>query len=214
MNEMNGIVPTYDVACNNNGYGGFGYGGMWVFLLFALMCGGFGNWNRNGWGAGAEALNGITNEFLYTNLNGTVDRGFNQVANQQFNTQKDMWQAQSALQMQLARNGFDAQQCCCDTNRNIDSVRYENAQNTCAITTNATANTQKILDKLCQMENNAKDQRITDLTFQLQTAQNQLSNMAQSANIISTLRPAPIPAFNVGGLWGFNNNGYCNSGCC
>lgn len=208
MDTMNGIVPTYDMACNNNGYG-FGYGGMWIFLLFALMCGG---WNRGNFGNNyGEAL---SNEFLYSNLNGTVDRGFNQIANQQFNTQKDIWQAQSGLSMQLAQNGFNAQQCCCDINRNVDSVKFENAQNTCAITTNNTMNTQRILDKLCQMEGNAKDQRIADLTFQLQTANNQLSNMAQSANIISSIRPTPVPAYNVGSFYGgFFNNNCCGSNC-
>lgn len=212
MNEMNGIVPTYDMACNNNGYG-FGYGGMWVFLLFALMCGGFGGWNRGGWGNGYGET--LSNEFLYSNLNGTIDRGFNQVANQQFNTQKDIWRTHSDLAMQLAQNGFNAQQCCCDTNRNIDSVKYENAQNTCAITTNTTANTQRILDKLCQMEGNAKDETIANLRMALSTANNQLSQQAQSANLIATLRPTPIPAYNVGNFYnGFVGNGCCNNGCC
>lgn len=204
MNDMGGIMPTFDMNGNNN----FGYGGIWIFLLFALLCGG---WNRNGWNNhGIEALNGVTNEFLYTNLNNTVDRGFNQIANQQFGTQKDIWQTQSGLSMQLAQNGFNAQQCCCETNRNIDSVKYENAQNTCAITTNATMNTQKILDKLCQMEMSAKDNEIANLRTALATANGQLSQQAQSANLIATLRPAPIPAYNVGSPYGYN---CCNNGC-
>lgn len=66
--------------------------------------------------------------------------------------------------------GYQMQNCCCTTQRNIDSVKYENAQNTCAITTNATANTQRILDKLCQMESSAKDQQINQLQFNLQAA--------------------------------------------
>lgn len=204
MNDMGSIMPTFDMNGNNN----FGYGGIWIFLLFALLCGG---WNRNGWNNhGIEALNGVTNEFLYTNLNNTVDRGFNQIANQQFGTQKDIWQTQSGLSMQLAQNGFNAQQCCCETNRNIDSVKYENAQNTCAITTNATMNTQKILDKLCQMEMSAKDNEIANLRTALATANGQLSQQAQSANLIATLRPAPIPAYNVGSPYGYN---CCNNGC-
>lgn len=211
MNEMSGIVPTYDMACNNNGYG-FGYGGMWVFLLFALMCGG---WGRNGWNSGnLDAVNGITNEFLYTNLNNAVDRGFNQVANQQFGTQKDIWQTHSDIAMQLAQNGFNTQSCCCETNRNIDSVKFENSQNTCAITTAITAGNQRILDKLCQMESNAKDETIANLRMALSTANNQLSQQAQSANLIATLRPTPIPAFNVGSFYGGFANSCCNNSCC
>lgn len=97
--------------------------------------------------------------------------------------------------MGIANLQHNQDSCCCTTNRNIDSVRYQMAQDTCAITTNATQNTQKILDKLCVMESNAKDQRIADLTAGLQTANFQLSQQAQSANIINTLRPTPIPAY-------------------
>ena len=210
MNEtMGGVMPVYDMARNNtNGNDCFGGGSIWVILIVLLMCGGFGN----GFGRGgvASGVNTLNNDFLYTNLNGTMDRGFNQIANQQFSTQKDIWQTQSALQMQLAQNGYEAQNCCCQTQRAIDGVKYENAQNTCAITTNASNNTQKILDKLCQMESNAKDQRITDLTLQLQSAQGQLSNLAQTANIVGQVRPTPIPAYQVGNP----NCCYPANGCC
>lgn len=47
------------------------------------------------------------------------------------------------------------------------------------------------------MESNAKDQRIADLTASLQTANFQLSQQAQSANLIDVLRPVPIPAYQV-----------------
>ena len=55
----------------------------------------------------------------------------------------------------------------------------------------------------------------------LLTANFQLSQQAQSANLIGALRPTPIPAYitcspyqaaNYGG-YGFNGCG-CNSGCC
>ena len=35
----------------------------------------------------------------------------------------------------IAESRFAAQQCCCETNRNIDAVRAENYKNTCEITT-------------------------------------------------------------------------------
>lgn len=203
MNEGNmGVMPVYDMARNNtNGYndGWFGGGGIWALFILMFMCGGWG-FNRGGWGNNGnaiDAINGVTNEFLYTNLNSTIDRGFNQIANQQFNTQKDIWQAQSALQMQLAQNGFEAQNCCCQTQRAIDSVKYEAAQNTCAITTNATNNTQKILDKLCDMERNALVTENANLRTALAQANGQLSQQAQSANLIAQLRPTPQPSYIV-----------------
>lgn len=83
---------------------------------------------------------------MYTNLNNTIDRGFNQLANQNFGIQKDICESTGALQMGLcqgfnqtnaaiAESRFAAQQCCCETNRNIDAVRAENYKNTCEITT-------------------------------------------------------------------------------
>jgi hypothetical protein len=41
----------------------------------------------------------------------------------------------NTLGMQIAENRFAAQNCCCETNRNIDAVRYEAQKNTCDITT-------------------------------------------------------------------------------
>lgn len=75
-----------------------------------------------------------------------MDRGFNQLANQNFGIQKDICESTGALQMGLcqgfnqtnaaiAESRFAAQQCCCETNRNIDAVRAENYKNTCEITT-------------------------------------------------------------------------------
>ena len=77
-----------------------------------------------------------------------------------------------------------------------------------------TVNTQRILDKLCDMESNAKDQRINSLQLELQSATNQLSNLAQTASIVNQLRPTPIPAYTVCSPYqSYGNYGGCN-GCC
>ena len=81
MTEGNmGVMPVYDMARNNtNGYndGWLGGGGIWALFILMFMCGGWG-FNRGGWGnnGALDAINGVTNEFLYTNLNSTIDRGF------------------------------------------------------------------------------------------------------------------------------------------
>ena len=182
-------------------FGGDGDGAWVFFLFFLLVYGGNGfGWSNNGFS------NQVNNDFLYTNLSNqlgrgqdrienTLGQGFTQIANRQFDIQKDLCQGFGGVQMGIANLQHSQDSCCCTTNRNIDAVRYEMAQNTYAITDNATQNTQKILDKLCVMESNAKDQRIADLTAGLQTANFQLSQQAQSANIINTLRPTPIPAY-------------------
>lgn len=217
--ENTGIMPVMDVN-NNNGNGWNSW--IWIIVLFFFMMWG-GNWgNRGNMGAeifanGSMTRDQIANEFAYNDIkngirgiqnglcdgfyaqNTTMLNGFNGVQRdicyRAGQLENGIMQTGYQLGNQIAENRFAQQQCCCNLERNVDSVKYENAQNTCAITNNATANAQRILDKLCQMEANAKDQRIADLQMNLQTANFQLSQQAQSANLIGTLRPYPIPAY-------------------
>ena len=209
-----GIVPVMDINNNHGGYAdGYGFGGMWfmwIFVIFALM----GGWG-NGWNRGGEGIAALANDSLRTDMHASFDsqdtqNGIRAIQNglsdgfyavntgllQGFNgIQRDLCQGFSTINAGIAENRFAAQQCCCETNRNIDNVRFENAQNTCAITTNATSNTQKILDKLCQMENNAKDAQIADLREKLAVSNLQVSQQVQNATIINALKPYPIPAY-------------------
>lgn len=49
--------------------------------------------------------------------------------------QMGMCQGFNQTNAAIAESRFAAQQCCCETNRNIDAVRAENYKNTCEITT-------------------------------------------------------------------------------
>ena len=70
-----------------------------------------------------------------------------QIANMQtaFAGQTAMSQGFNNLQAQLA-------QCCCDQKAATADVKYTIATEACATRQNSTANTQAILDKLCQLE--------------------------------------------------------------
>lgn len=228
-------------ANRNFGDGMYGGWFMWIIVLFALMGGCGNNWNRGGYGYdmaanfadgtftrqevrdgfanqethnGIRAIqNGLADGFYATNTN--MLQGFNGI-------QRDLCQGFNAVDRTvlnnrfelggaIAENRFAAQQCCCETNRNIDAVRYENAQHTCAITSNDTANTQKILDKLCQIESNAKDAQIAELREKLAVSNLQVSQQVQNASLISALRPFPVPAYNVQSPYVGNVYGYgCN----
>ena len=93
-----GIIPVCDV--NNNSNRGNGFDGdagfSWIFFLFFLLAwgngyGGFGGFGNNGGGvAGMTYLNGISNDFIYTNLNNTLGQGFTQLTNQNFGISKDI----------------------------------------------------------------------------------------------------------------------------
>ena len=187
--EGSGVMPVYDLNNRTAAADGAGFGGgwMWVVMLFFLLAWGGGGFG--GFGGGANgAVNTLTNEFLYTNLNSTLDRGFNQLANQNFGIQKDLCQGFGGVQAAIAQSTFAAQQCCCETNRNIDAVRYENAKNTCDITSaiHAEGEATRALMTANVMQ---------ELRDQLQAAQLQLGTLAQTSNIINAVRPFPQPAY-------------------
>lgn len=198
-------LTAADVAAvtdnNHYGYGdGFGCGGawIWVILLFAIF--GFGNgYGRNGNGLtqaelqqgfdtqsllrGQEGIkNGLCDGFYAMNTN--FLQGQNQLA-------RDLCQGFAVINAGLNENRFAAQNCCCETNRNIDAVRYENARNTCDIVRaieNDGAETRKLIVA----------NQMQDLRDKLADTRLELSQVNQNATIISTLQQkAPIPAYTV-----------------
>ena len=78
--------------------------------------------------------------------------------------------------------------CCCQTQRSIDSVKYEMARNTCDIIQSGKDNTQRIIDYLNCKEN----QELRDQNFALRL---QASQSAQNAYLIDQLRPTARPAY-------------------
>lgn len=95
------------------------------------------------------------------------------------------------------------------TQQKGDEIKFELAKSTCAITTNETANTQKVLDKLCQMEAGMQAAKIQELQTANQALMlaNQVKDLqaGQIANtgfIINALRPYPVPAYTVSSPYG------------
>ena len=85
--------------------------------------------------------------------------------------------------------------CCCGINRNIDAVRYENAQNTCTITnaihaegeaTRALINANAMQELRDKLEARDRDVMVRDF---------QLSQLAQTASLVGELRPIAKPAY-------------------
>ena len=197
----------------NDGWGGNSIWTLFIFFLLFLMRGGM------GWGSVGAGANFVNNDFLYTNLKNTMDTGFAQIANQQFATQKDIWQTGSGISQQLcqgfngiqqglAENRFASQQCCCETNRNIDAVRYENAKNTCDIINAIHADGEATRAQMTQ-------NTIQELRDQLQAAQLQLGNLAQTNTLIREIRPCPIPAYpSCSPYQTFGWGQVCGNGCC
>lgn len=209
---------------DNNRNENWGNGGcfMWIILLLFLG-GGMGGF---GWGNRAGNI-ATTQDVAASQMFGQVDNGIRSLAagqadiayanlKQSADSNMMMTGGFANLTQALAENRFAQQSCCCETNRNIDGVKYEIAQQTQTITMNDQMNTQKILDKLCKMESDAKDATIMDLNTRLAGA-NQTLAQGQQTNIIRELAqqviaalkmPAPVPAYVVANPYCNCNNGY------
>ena len=131
-----------------------------------------------GWGNNAAwLLNWMNNN---NNHDNTVD-----ILNN--NTQ---WQQQMFANQNLANQTTLITQGFCNTNNNIEKAILAGQQNTSAIIAASTANTQKILDKLCADET-------ARLRSELLEARNSQSNSLQTQYLISQLRPYPTPSYTV-----------------
>ena len=108
-----------------------------------------------------------------------------------------------------------------DNRADTAQIAYNQATNTCAINTTAANNTRDIVDAinngnqmlanmLQQNKFDAMQDKINDLTSQLQTAQFAASQGAQTNAIVDQLRtPNPVPAYVVSNPYcNCNNNGY------
>lgn len=91
------------------------------------------------------------------------------------------------VNMGIAENRFASQQCCCETNRNIDAVRYENAKNTCAITTAIHDDGEKTRALMIQQQIQDLRDRNAALNNELQSAQLALAQGEQSRYILGSL---------------------------
>lgn len=192
--EGTGLTLGEAMALTNKNDDGFGSNWFLWIIALAIIFGG------NGFGFGGNrgampAVEGIaTRDAVATGFQ------YNQLDN-----------GIRALQTGLC-DGFYAvnsavKDCCCTTNRNIDSVKYEMAKgfgdvitannlNTRDILESQNAGVQKILDYLCANEKQALRDRI-------QTLETSGIVQAQTQNLVSALRPCPAPAYLVANPYGF-----------
>lgn len=176
--------------------------GMWdnpfIYLVWlAVLGGGNGLFGNRGDAAvqGAITRSDLFEGFNNQDVNGQLRGITNGICDGFYATNSGLKDGFYGIQGALAENRFASQQCCCETNRNIDAVRYEGAQNTCAITnaihaegeaTRALINAnvmQELRDKL-----EARDREVMVRDFQL-------SQLSQTAALVGELRPCAKPAY-------------------
>lgn len=193
---------------NGGGRGGFGYpyGGGYV-TNDELQMGFF----RNDVSDKLDGINyGIANASF--SLNNTMTNGFAGV-------QQSLCQGFSGINTALVQQGYesrlgtqalahDLSKCCCDIREGISGVNYNlatqfgNLNNTLCglgrdIIENANANYRAIHEELVANKIEAKNERIAELTAQLQRADLQASQQAQNAYLLNELKPCAKPSFVV-----------------
>ena len=178
-----------------------------------------------------DGINGISTQLC--NGFAGVEQGANarQMSNMQtaFGLQTAMNTGFNGIQSQLANCCCENRLATCQTQNTIQNegnqTRFADANNTRDILANQTANTQAILDKLCQLELDGKNDKIADLERQLTMANIQASQTAQNAfiqqgltdevdNLYNRLSNCPVPTTPVYGrtpIFNCNGNGGC--GC-
>ena len=210
------VTPTG--GYNNGNCGGWGGDwGAWIilFLIFGMFgwggMGGFGGFGGMGGGAyPAESilqrsldtqtiigkLDGVTQglcDGFYAQSNALNGLGMNMM---QGFSQAELSRCtqQAALMQQLYQMGYNQQNCCCETQRSIDGVKFTIAQEDCAtrnlmqsntrdVIENQNANARAVLDALTAQRLEAKDERIAAQAAQIQALQLSASQAQQNAAI-------------------------------
>lgn len=198
---------------NCGGYGGFGMGGWEGLIALIVLAGLFGNggWG-GGFGGGANGIGAVYGAQQFSQLdngirsvqNGICDSTFalnNSVKDGFYSVNSNISSALCNTTYELAgkidANRFAAQQCCCETQRAIDGVNYNNAKNTCEIV-NAIHNEGNLTrDLITQNKIEMLQAKLADKDRDIQTRDFQLSQLSQNAYLVKTLNPTPIPAYQV-----------------
>lgn len=259
MNSNNGCYPCVPAYGGYGGYGGGmnGWGdGWWILLL--LLCGwGNNGWGGNnnqfqGYEIGKLATtNDVASGFStstimsnqrelqlgqqqgFSDVQQTLCQGFsgvNATINQNSNLiNQGICNLGFNLQSGLNQLGNQISDCCCQTQRAIDSVNFNAERNTRDIIDNQRCGTDRIINFLTNQEMDRLRAENQTLRFEkslaTQNASITANQEAQTAEIIRRVgRDYPVPAYvvpnpnccydnNIFSRAGWNNGGCCDS-CC
>lgn len=191
-------------ATEREGGGMFGDGGLlWIVVIFLFfMMNGFGGLGGgNGALTRAEMQQGFDTQEVVRKLDGIT----NGLSDGFYAQNTTMLRGFADITTAVREGQFMAKDCCCETNRNIDGVRYDAQKNTCDIITAVHEEGEKTRSLIKENE----IQVLRDKVAELQLAQSQC---AQNAYLTNTIRPYPVPSYpacrpSCDGGWGWNYGG-------
>lgn len=247
-NNGSGLSAADIAAVVGNSGNGFGFGGeggaWWLLVLFLFAFAG----NGWGTGFGGNGNGGVAPYYMSTQSDvqrgfdqAAVMSGINGISSalanaevSRCNSQANILQAlntnQALLSSGVADLGMSLQNCCCENRAGIADLKYTVATENCAdrtalqqaandIIVSQNNGTQKLMDKLCQLEMDGIKQNYENQLTTLRTQNSQLladlnsarfneSQAAQTASILANneaqttaleqyLNPIPKPAYVV-----------------
>lgn len=162
------------------------------------MWGGGGNAATQGALTRAEMEDGFNTQSLLrgqeSTQHGISDLGYAEL-NRSYQNQIATMQEFNRTTQQLMENRFASEQCCCRTNSNIDSVKFENAQNTCKIENAIHAEGEATRALINANTMQALRDKLADKDRDILARDMQLSQLSQTQNLISELRPCAKPTY-------------------
>ena len=204
------LIVLFAMGGFGGGFGGYGGDGIFPWMnqgnmtqngfnqaASAAQLSGIQSAVTSGFGDTALGVAGINQNICQTGsgITAAVNNGFSQneiadnarqIANMQqsFNAQTAVTSAIGNLSSQLAQCCCDNRLATCQTQNVIQSeaaaTRFADANNTRDILENCNRNNQAILDKLCALEIDAKNDKINDLQRQLTAANFDASQASQN----------------------------------
>ena len=190
---------------NNGGFGGMFGEGLWAIIILAMLGfggfgGGFGGFGGGGFVNGALTRAELYDGFAMQNIDSAV-RGVQQgICDSTYALNNAITSGFYGVDRGLCDIGHQISDCCCTTQRNIDSVRYDMATGFCNlgntiqssirdVIDNQNANYRGIMDFMVQEKLSSKDATIASLTNQLsQVNQNAVFGARIDAAVAEVLR--------------------------
>lgn len=236
---MNDMMSPADVVAltNRNNDGMFGGNGAWWIIILFLFA--FVGWGGNGWGGNGNSgaadnyvlasdfatvqrmISDATNSLerkLDNTQNGLCDLGYTQA---QLINGVQLGQMQQGYETRIAVNGVGQKlsDCCCDIKQEIAGVNngLGRAIERGFCDTNYNMQAQhnatmiaidKVGDRVIDYLNST---RMQDLQAENQALRMAASQQAQNNYLVSTLRPTPVPSYQVQNPYCCNNVGSCGS---
>lgn len=223
----NGLSAGDIMALSRDRDGNFFGDGIWGIIMLLIIAGLFSG-NGFGWGnRGTTGAIDVDTRFLERDIFNTNQN----VSNTACQTQRDVLESRYTNQLGLSELGANMQSCCCNTQKEILQNRYDNALQTNTLqaqaSTNALQSQMQLAECCCDLRtaihaegeatrNQMQEDKIQQLRDQVYTTNLALNNANLANQIITAVRPTPIPAYMTcspytSAYYGLNGGCGCNN---